>query len=484
MGRTLYLECYSGISGDMTVAALLDLGADQKVLEKALSSIRADGFRTEITRVKKSGLDACDFSVILDKNHENHDHDMEYLHGYSREQAHHSHTDEYTHIHDCTENDHVHFYIEESDNGEEPSHAEGAHHGKELSHTEESDYEQRPFHIGESGHAHVHTHERRGMKEIREILLNAEMTEQAKDTALHIFQILAKAEAKAHGVSEEQVHFHEIGAVDSIVDIVAAAVCLDNLNITEVIVPKLCEGTGFVRCQHGMLPVPVPAVVNIVQQNQLALKITDVEGELVTPTGAAIAAAIRTSDRLPEKFTVDRTGIGAGKRKYACPGILRAMLITVEEKKEDSVQKDVIWKLETNVDDCTGEELGNVMNLLFGAGARDVYYTPAYMKKNRPAWILSVLCTEEDIAVLEEILFRQTTTIGIRRCQMERTVLKREIQKLLMPDGMATVKICTLPDGSRRCYPEYESVAVFAAENHISYREAWERIRNYWIKER
>lgn len=484
MGRTLYLECYSGISGDMTVAALLDLGADQKVLEKALSSIRADGFRTEITRVKKSGLDACDFSVILDKNHENHDHDMEYLHGYSREQAHHSHTDEYTHIHDCTENDHVHFYIEESDNGEEPSHAEGAHHGKELSHTEESDYEQRPFHIGESGHAHVHTHERRGMKEIREILLNAEMTEQAKDTALHIFQILAKAEAKAHGVSEEQVHFHEVGAVDSIVDIVAAAVCLDNLNITEVIVPKLCEGTGFVRCQHGMLPVPVPAVVNIVQQNQLALKITDVEGELVTPTGAAIAAAIRTSDRLPEKFTVDRTGIGAGKRKYACPGILRAMLITVEEKKEDSVQKDVIWKLETNVDDCTGEELGNVMNLLFGAGARDVYYTPAYMKKNRPAWILSVLCTEEDIAVLEEILFRQTTTIGIRRCQMERTVLKREIQKLLMPDGMATVKICTLPDGSRRCYPEYESVAVFAAENHISYREAWERIRNYWIKER
>lgn len=484
MGRTLYLECYSGISGDMTVAALLDLGADQKVLEKALSSIRADGFRTEITRVKKSGLDACDFSVILDKNHENHDHDMEYLHGYSREQAHHSHTDEYTHIHDCTENDHVHFYIEESDNGEEPSHAEGAHHGKELSHTEEPDYEQRPFHIGESGHAHVHTHEHRGMKEIREILLNAEMTEQAKDTALHIFQILAKAEAKAHGVSEEQVHFHEVGAVDSIVDVVAVAVCLDNLNITEVIVPRLCEGTGFVRCQHGMLPVPVPAVVNIVQQNQLALKITDVEGELVTPTGAAIAAAIRTSDRLPEKFTVDRTGIGAGKRKYACPGILRAMLITAGEKKEDSVQKDVIWKLETNVDDCTGEELGNVMNLLFGAGARDVYYTPAYMKKNRPAWILSVLCTEEDIAVLEEILFRQTTTIGIRRCQMERTVLKREIQKLSMPDGMATVKICTLPDGSRRCYPEYESVAVFAAENHISYREAWEQIRNYWIKER
>lgn len=181
---------------------------------------------------------------------------------------------------------------------------------------------------------------------------------------------------------------------------------------------------------------------------------------------------------------MDKTGIGAGKRKYACPGILRAMLITPEKKKEDQVQKDVIWKLETNVDDCTGEELGNVMNLLFVAGARDVYYMPAYMKKNRPAWILSVICAEQDISALEEILFRQTTTIGIRRCRMERSVLKREIQKLSMPEAVATVKICTLPDGSRRCYPEYESAAAFAAENHISYREAWERIRDYWIRER
>ena len=160
------------------------------------------------------------------------------------------------------------------------------------------------------------------------------------------------------------------------------------------------------------------------------------------------------------------------------------MLITPEKKKEDQVQKDVIWKLETNVDDCTGEELGNVMNLLFVAGARDVYYMPAYMKKNRPAWILSVICAEQDISALEEILFRQTTTIGIRRSRMERSVLKREIQKLSMPEAVATVKICTLPDGSRRCYPEYESAAAFAAENHISYREAWERIRDYWIRER
>ena len=160
------------------------------------------------------------------------------------------------------------------------------------------------------------------------------------------------------------------------------------------------------------------------------------------------------------------------------------MLITPEKKKEDQVQKDVIWKLETNVDDCTGEELGNVMNLLFGAGARDVYYMPAYMKKNRPAWILSVICAEQDMIALEEILFRQTTTIGIRRSRMERSVLKREIQKLSMPEAVVTVKICTLPDGSRRCYPEYESAEELASRNQISFREAYDCIRSYWATER
>ena len=168
MGRTLYLECYSGISGDMTVAALLDLGADQKVLEKALSSIRADGFRTEITRVKKSGLDACDFSVILDKNHENHDHDMEYLHGHSIEQAHHVHTEEHTHVHDCTETANGHFCTEESDYGKEHAHTEEPGHeeepfyteepdrGMEDLHTEKTAHGHRSFHTGESGHDHGH----------------------------------------------------------------------------------------------------------------------------------------------------------------------------------------------------------------------------------------------------------------------------------------------------------------------------------------
>ena len=229
MGKTLYLECYSGISGDMTVAALLDLGADQKHLEAALSGLPVQGFRTEVSRVVKSGLDACDFSVILDQD--NHDHDMEYLHGHSDEEHSHEH-----HHHE----EHLHGHTHEHD-----------HHHE---HTD-----------GEHLHVHKHGHEHRGMKEIREIIEGSSITARAKQTALKIFEILAQAESKAHGVPVEEVHFHEVGAVDSIVDIVSIAVCLDDLDITDVIVPVLYDGTGFIRCQHGQIPVPVPAVVNVAQ---------------------------------------------------------------------------------------------------------------------------------------------------------------------------------------------------------------------------
>ncbi len=292
MGKSLYLECYSGISGDMTVAALLDLGADQKVLEEVLKSLFVQGFEIKVSRVKKSGIDACDFDVILDKEIDGHDHDMEYLHG---------------HVHGSAE--------------PEASHTHGAagHSHDEASHTH-----------GAAGHSHSH-HHHRGMNEIRQIIDGAKMTDTARKTALAIFEILAKAEAKAHNVPVEEVHFHEVGAVDSIVDILSVAVCLDNLGITEVIVPVLYEGTGTIRCQHGILPVPVPAVTNIVQQCGLDLKITQVQGELVTPTGAAIVAAVRTSNKLPENFVIEKTGIGAGKRTYECPGILRAMLIHAEK---------------------------------------------------------------------------------------------------------------------------------------------------------
>lgn len=424
--NTLYLECDSGISGDMTVAALLDLGADAGVLKKALDSLPVDGFEIEISRVNKAGLDVCDFHVQLDSRHENHDHDMEYLYGQKQET-----------------NSHLHH----------------GHHHKESGYHEHSPVE------------HTHHHEHRGLPEILEILRNSSLSDHAKATAENIFTVLAQAESKAHGVPVEQVHFHEVGAVDSIVDIAAVAVCLDNLHITDVIVPFLCEGKGSVRCQHGILPVPVPAVANIVQAHHIPLKISNTEGELVTPTGAAIVAAVGTSFVLPEQFTIERVGIGAGKRKYEKPSLLRAMLISAISQQEG---KDKIYKLETNLDDCTGEALGFVMDKLFEAGAREVNFSPVFMKKNRPAYQLNILCEKEKIPLLEQIVFRETTTIGIRRVAMERTVLKRELETVNSTYGPLCIKKCILPDGSRRCYPEYDSVAMLAEKNELSFQEMME----------
>ncbi len=413
MSKTLYLECCSGISGDMMTAVLLDLGADEEVLRKALKSLPVDGYEIKISRVKKAGLDVCDFDVVLDAAHENHDHDMEYLHGHQKEQR------------------------------------EG------------------------HGHGHV-SHEHRSLADILKLIEMGDLTPRAKQTASDIFCILGEAEARAHGVPGDQVHFHEVGAVDSIVDIVSAAVCLDNLEITDVIVEELYEGRGTIRCQHGMLPIPVPAVVNIAQKHHLNLRITDVEGELVTPTGAAIAAAIRTKERLPEHFSIDRVGMGAGKRSYACAGILRAMLICGEE--QGTYLHDVVCRMETNIDDCSGEMLGFLMERLMEAGAKDVSYTPIYMKKNRPAYQVTVICRDEDADRMEDIIFEETTTIGIRKIKMERSILKRDIRTISTEFGEMKVKVCELPSGER-IYPEYEEAVKICRKYGISYYEVCRRIR-------
>ena len=260
MGKTLYLECNSGISGDMTVGALIDLGADKEVLNKVISTVNVEGFEIKYSRVKRAGLDCQDFDVVLDKEHDGHDHDMEYLYGHT-----HEHED--------------------------------------------------------------HHHEHRGLKEITEIIDSAAMTDNARKIAKRIFEILADAESKAHGVPVYEVHFHEVGAVDSIVDVISIAVCIDNLDVDKVIVPKLYEGHGTVRCQHGILPVPVPAVTNIVTDHKISLEILDVKGELVTPTGAAAVAALRTDEALPKEFKIKKVGMGSGKRDYGLAGFVRAMII-------------------------------------------------------------------------------------------------------------------------------------------------------------
>lgn len=437
--QQLYLECYAGISGDMTVAALLDLGADQQVLETALASLPLEGYRIAVSGVNKGGLDACDFDVILD--HDNHDHDMAYLYGDA--------------AHGCGHHEHAHAHHHEHANGD-PGHDH--HHHAHDAH-------------GHHDHTHGH-HEHRGLPEITRIIEAGELTAGARVLALRIFDIIAEAEAKAHNKPKNQVHFHEVGAVDAIVDIVAAAVCLDNLGIRDVIVSPLFEGRGSVRCAHGILPVPVPAVINIAAAHKLPLHQTDRFGEWVTPTGAAIAAAARTRKALPACYTVVKTGIGAGKRDTGdTANVLRAMII----QNEAPAEEDTILKLETNIDDATGECLGRVLDLLMAAGARDVHYLPVYMKKNRPGYELVVITDAARREALERIIFEETTSIGIRRCEMARSVLPRDDGKVDTPLGPVRVKRCRI--GERlRVYPEYADVAAISAEKQLPYPDVYAQI--------
>lgn len=393
----------------MFVAAMLDLGADQAKLLAALESIPTRDFQIRVSHVRKASIEVCDFDVVLDDAHGNHDHDMDYLFG-------------------------------------RDAHEHGEGHPR--------------------GHGHRH------LSDILTIIDGTTLTPRARELARRMFRIVADAEARAHGISADEVHFHEVGAIDSIVDIIAAAFCVDDLGVTEVVVSPLAEGTGFIRSQHGLMPIPVPAVTNIIEAERLRLSPSGYTGEFVTPTGAAIAAAIRTRDALPQSYRILRSGLGGGKRVFEIPNILRAFII----EETTGLEKDRcpgIWKLETEVDDSTGEQLGFAMDLLLEAGALEVHYEPVFMKKNRPAYKMEVLCRHEDIRTIEDILFHQTTTIGIRRVAMERTSLPRARGKVETPWGEVQVKVVTLPDGEVRSYPEFDAVSQVCRSTGASFGEVY-----------
>jgi len=384
--RTLYLECYSGISGDMAVAALLDLGADKAALLSALNSLKIGGFEIKIGRANKNGIDACDFDVVLTDSHE---------------------------------------------------------HKHEHSHSSEE-------------------HHHRGINEIFSIIDNSNISVRAKQLSKDIFTVVAKAEAKIHGKPIDEVHFHEVGAVDSIVDIVGTAVCIDNLNIERVIASPLFEGTGYLRCQHGLLPVPAPATAEILREYCIPFKITQNKGEMVTPTGAAIVAALAQSFTPPEFMTIEKIGFGAGKKDFASANVVRAMLVNTTDDNSDE-----IVKLECNIDDITGEQLGYAMEVLINSGANDCFYTPIFMKKNRPAYLLTVLCEQTSRENIVKLLFKHTTTIGIRTSKMPRIKMNRKIYTVATKYGEVQVKQCTYDDIVKN-YVEYETAKKLAVQNNIS----------------
>ena len=410
----LVLDAQTGISGDMTVAALLDLGASREKLLSVLKTLPDQQFEITISRVKKNALDACDFKVTLKNGAPDNDHDINYLFGQKHE--HH--------------------------------HEEGHKHG--------------------TAHEHHHHHEHRHLHDIFAIIDQTIATSHAKSTAKKIFTIVAQAEAKAHGVAVEEVHFHEVGALDSIVDILSVAVLIDDLNVDQVIVTALGEGYGEIRCQHGILPIPVPAVSHIAEAHALTFTHIDCRGEFVTPTGAAIVAALKTSDKLPQQYKIIRSGLGAGKRAYERASILRASLI---ESSVGRIEPDAVVELSTNIDDCTGEMLGFTLEKLYRAGALEAWFSPVFMKKNRPAYILSVLCKPERQEALENIIFANTTSIGIRYRTWQRRILSRKIMTVSTLYGEISVKACEVPDEKgvfhTRYYPEYDSVKALSVEKHV-----------------
>jgi uncharacterized protein (TIGR00299 family) protein len=390
----------------MTAAALLDLGADREKLLKTLGSLNVPGYEVKISQTSRQGMAGCDFYVDIPDQEHGHSHD------------HH-------------------------DRKHDPDHPHGHDHHHDHDH----------------GHARPHEH--RNLSDIRGIIDKADLTPRAARIAHKIFEIVAAAEAKAHGVDIEEVHFHEVGAIDSIVDIVSVAFCLDDLGVDEVVVSSLTEGRGTITCRHGVLPVPVPAVVNIASAHGIPLEISDVNTEMVTPTGAAIVAAIRTKSALPDAFTIEKVGIGLGKKDIGRPNFLRAMLLGFGTEAPHSGRPGENVLLETNIDDSTGEQLGLAMNKLLEAGASDVHYIPCFMKKGRPGYLLRVQCRQVDAPRLEEVIFHSTTTIGVRRIAFEGTTLRRESIAVELPYGKVRVKKCFWRD-EVFYYPEYESVRSLA----------------------
>lgn len=423
---TLVLDAQTGISGDMTVAALLDLGANFEKLQTVLKSLSDQRFKIEVKRVKKNALDACDFNVTLTNGAASNDHDMHYLFG----EADKSHI---SHLHD-------------------------EHTAKE--------------------HHHQH-HEHRHLSDVESLIDQTTATEKAKTLAKRIFGIVAEAESKAHGVPIDQVHFHEVGALDSIVDILSVAVLIDDLNIDQTVVTALGEGFGEIRCQHGLLPIPVPAVSHIAQTYGFTLSHINCRGEFITPTGAAIIAALEPKQCMPEQYKILKSGLGAGKRSYERASLLRATLIEATEKNSEH---DLVVELSTNIDDSTAEMLGFALERLYAAGALEAWFSPVFMKKNRPAYILSVLCKPEQQRLIENVIFKHTTSIGIRSKKLTRRILEREIRDLETPLGVVKVKVCQVPDEAgqlhTRYYPEYESVKALSLQMHHSLSELYRIIQN------
>jgi uncharacterized protein (TIGR00299 family) protein len=418
--KVLYFDCFSGISGDMTLGALLDLGVSQAHLLESLKALKLeDEYHFDIKKELKNGIMGTLVDVVLHHEEEGHHHDNQHDH------HHHEHHEHHHHHHDEAAVAHVH------------------------------------------DHSHEHVH--RSYKSIVSMIEGSSLNENVKNLSKRIFTVIGEAEGKIHGKPLEEVHFHEVGAVDSIVDIVGTAICIDALKPDKIVFSKIPLSKGFVKCQHGMFPLPAPASLEILKD--VPVYFTDVKFELVTPTGAGIIKALADSFDDSGDMTIEKIGYGLGKKTYEKPNVLRVYLYNEKKKITDQV-----IEIDTNIDDMTGEQLGYVMDLLLEAGALDVYFTPIHMKKNRPGIKLSILCSPEKQQELIQMLLTHTSTFGVRYKRMDRDILERDFIEIQVFNDIVHCKIGKLDGMPIKVEPEYEDCKRIAKANSLSIAKVFNEV--------
>jgi hypothetical protein len=450
--RIAYLECFSGMSGDMFLGALIDAGVPSRVLEDAVAALNV-GARLEISRVVRSGISATKVDVWVDGEKD-----------LPREE-----------------------YWAKQSVPPAPSpaktnheHSHHGHHEHEHHHNHEDSSEADVSRAGAPA-PHEHSHGR-GLTEIREIIGQSAISDTAKKTAIAIFEALGAAEAKIHATSVEKVHFHEVGAVDAMVDIVCAAVGSEALAVDEIICSPLNVGGGMVQCAHGTFPVPAPATVELLKDAPVYS--SGVQAELVTPTGAAIVKILATRFAAFPEMKIERSGYGAGSREF--PGHPNVVRLTIGEAASTLAAKtasDTVTVLEANLDDLNPQVFGYVMDRLLEEGALDAFGMPVQMKKNRPGTLLTVLCKPEDAAKLAQLIFTETTTLGVRRRDEVRQTLARRWENVRTQWGEVRIKIASMNGSVTNYAPEYEDCRRIASEQHVPLKTVMqEAARAYLVK--
>ncbi len=427
--KTLYLDIFSGISGDMFIGALIDLGADARKLERELQKLKLDGYHLHVTRKQKSGIEGVKFDV---------------------------------HLTDACDHHHGHHQDPERVRSSVPPFA--GRHGPPKGGTPNQ-------------HAHEHHHdENRTFAEIKKLVVKSKLSAWVKKKSVAVFQRIAEAEGKIHGLPPVKVHFHEVGAVDSIVDIVGACIALEMLGKPRVLAAPVIEGTGWVDCAHGRFPVPAPATLAILGARGIGVTQCDEPHELVTPTGAALLAEFVENFGPMQSLVAGKIGFGLGTRdNQTRPNVLRAALGGSRAKSEErDWETDRIAVLETNLDDVSGEILGHFVETALTAGALDVFHTPIQMKKNRPGVLLTILCAETDADKFSEMILRETSAFGIRRTVAERRKLRHEFTKIKTPFGDVTVKIGRLDGKWVQAAPEFESCKKLASRAKVPLKRIYE----------